>query len=428
MRFKKQLIVLGIAIAIVATITYALSQTNNNYPNPGHPASEIGPGTFNCPEGESCFWDFPGDVNINEQLTVGSLYIGSNKKSVTFRVNDLLLGHPERMENPGIALVAGSDTLFVNYGPDWPYTSIGGKVTVSRSLKVKEKLGIPYTTQDTKLYVRGLPEKFAIYGEIPTSNAYQCVSVPCTLELEYDPEYEGLDISCVNVTGHPDSCNGDPFATLSNEANSFCEQEIICPNSHECGSGGAHGKLKTLQIEVSYEESGTCPELDLPQPELFCYFVGEDEDLYLYCEGEEVAPPGCTPQPDGSFQCLKTCYVRPRFTVTSFTCNSIQYYQEKTGDTVVGIIGKTKVSGGYLGAIIPNNVPVGVYGYVSNDNGYAGYFKGDLKVEGNKWEDCHVVECSSSGWCNCSDGEYVAGVYREVHWGSEERKIKCCKL
>lgn len=437
MRFKKQLIVLGIVIAIVATITYALSQTNgNNYPNPGHPASEIGPGTFNCPEGESCLWDFPGSVTINKHLSIGSLYVGSNKKSVTFRVNDLLLGHPERMENPGIALVAGSDTLFVNYNHDWPYTKIGGKVTVSRSLKVKEKLGIPYPTTDTKLYVKGLPEKFAIYGEIPTSSAEQCVSIPCEKEKTYDT----TGIFCYDVNYYsPYSCNNDPTSTLSTMAESYCKGQIICWN--ECGgSGGARGTLESYGTSFSYISASTnpsyCPTtIPLPEPpgeyhEIYC---NVDVPGLLECYDSLIESPDitCTVNDNNELVCesegwSENCTYIPKYSVTEVTCKSDENYNVRTGDTVVGIIGKTQVSEGYLGAIIPNNVPVGVYGYVSRDDGYAGYFKGDLKVEGNKWEDCHEVVCSS-GWCNCSNGEYVAGIY--IRSGDHRvTYIKCCKL
>jgi hypothetical protein len=50
---------LFIAIATVAGISYAVAQPSS--PDPGHSASEIGPGTFDGNEND--VWNFPGKIN-----------------------------------------------------------------------------------------------------------------------------------------------------------------------------------------------------------------------------------------------------------------------------------------------------------------------------------------------------------------------------
>jgi len=46
-----------------------ISAQGPSYPNPGHPASDIGPGTFSC-LGANCFWEFPGKVIIEGILNL----------------------------------------------------------------------------------------------------------------------------------------------------------------------------------------------------------------------------------------------------------------------------------------------------------------------------------------------------------------------
>jgi len=58
-------------LLIFAGISLAsyISAQGPSYPNPGHPASEIGPGTFNC-SGANCLWKFPGKVIIEGILNL----------------------------------------------------------------------------------------------------------------------------------------------------------------------------------------------------------------------------------------------------------------------------------------------------------------------------------------------------------------------
>jgi hypothetical protein len=58
-----------IVVALVALIAYAAT---GDYPNPGHPASEVGSGTFHGVAGDS--WLFPGNVGIEGVGDFGSMY------------------------------------------------------------------------------------------------------------------------------------------------------------------------------------------------------------------------------------------------------------------------------------------------------------------------------------------------------------------
>ena len=64
---------------ILLIFAFSIGYTAGSYPNPGHPASEIGSGTFNNMGDIFAKWIFPGDVDINYDLNVdGKVGIGTN--------------------------------------------------------------------------------------------------------------------------------------------------------------------------------------------------------------------------------------------------------------------------------------------------------------------------------------------------------------
>ena len=61
---------IAIVLTFILTIIYQVYAGILPFPNPGHPASEIGPGTFNCSGAMQCFWEFPANVIINGILNI----------------------------------------------------------------------------------------------------------------------------------------------------------------------------------------------------------------------------------------------------------------------------------------------------------------------------------------------------------------------
>ena len=68
MNIRSSLIILLLVFTGISLASY-ISAQGPSYPNPGHPASEIGPGTFNC-SGANCLWKFPGKVIIEGILNL----------------------------------------------------------------------------------------------------------------------------------------------------------------------------------------------------------------------------------------------------------------------------------------------------------------------------------------------------------------------
>ncbi len=69
--------------------------------------------------------------NLNVAEADGFAYVGCH---------DFLIGHSTRRGTPGRALVDSSNTLILNYGPDWANVSIGGTVKTPSSRQLKENI------------------------------------------------------------------------------------------------------------------------------------------------------------------------------------------------------------------------------------------------------------------------------------------------
>ena len=61
---------IAIALTFILAVIYQVYAGILPFPNPGHPANEIGPGTFNCSGAMQCFWEFPAKVIINGILNI----------------------------------------------------------------------------------------------------------------------------------------------------------------------------------------------------------------------------------------------------------------------------------------------------------------------------------------------------------------------
>ena len=76
-------------------------------------------------------WDYlqvNGTLEVNGQLA--GLNVADNGTAIV-RCADFTMGHSTRRRSPGRALVDSTDTLVVNWGPDWPKTLIDGQTTIT---------------------------------------------------------------------------------------------------------------------------------------------------------------------------------------------------------------------------------------------------------------------------------------------------------
>jgi hypothetical protein len=60
--------------------------------------------------------------------------------AAVIRCGDFMIGTVGRRGSPGRALVDFTDTLQVNFGPDWPNLRLNGKVTQASSREIKENI------------------------------------------------------------------------------------------------------------------------------------------------------------------------------------------------------------------------------------------------------------------------------------------------
>lgn len=97
----------------------------------------------------------------------------------TFRVNtvftvslgcaDFRIGHATRRKSPGRALVDGTDTLHLNYGPDWPNVRASGSWSTSSSRELKD--GIAELGLDEAIGIIGTLEPVRFHLKADESKA-----------------------------------------------------------------------------------------------------------------------------------------------------------------------------------------------------------------------------------------------------------------
>ena len=148
MKIEKKYVIF---IFLVLIITVVILSSPSPPPNPGHPASEIGSGTFSGDVND--VWSFPGKVGIGTASPTERLDVDGYVKGR----GGLCIGNDCRSSWPGGGggEVNGSGT--VNYIPKWIASKTLGNSVIYQS---GNNIGIGTTNPQAKLHVNGRIKAF----------------------------------------------------------------------------------------------------------------------------------------------------------------------------------------------------------------------------------------------------------------------------
>jgi hypothetical protein len=272
---NKQLLVLILLLAVAAGISYVIAQGGTNYPNPGHPASQIGPGTFSGAPSDS--WTFPGYLYIINSTGTGG---ASPREGYGLRAQ----GTEAAVEGRNPDVVGG-----LAY-----YDSYGYVGALGWSKNYHGVVGLTDNKNFAGVY--GIGPVYGVYG-YSTATAGYCVTLTCNEKKIYTVSSSGsctpsicsnlvkklqgeaqyryqdcIDHNLVICSGsHIGGCDKDAYSTSYSTPS--CHEERICTDdghqceikcvaSYECKSGNTYekyvgGEIAYYAVYGKHSGSGT---------------------------------------------------------------------------------------------------------------------------------------------------------------------------